>query len=156
MEIGFIGLGRMGGNMAQRLLKAGHTVFGADRSEEMRSVAQKEGVRVFESATEMARAYTGSPRVFWAMVPAGRITDLVLAEIAQVAQPGDVVIDGGNSNYKDSVRHGEELGAKGIHFVDCGTSGGVWGLQNGYCLMVGAAPEAFAVLEPILRDLAPP
>lgn len=156
MEIGFIGLGRMGGNMAHRLKEVGHTVFGADRSDQMRAMAEKEGVRTFASAAEMVPAFTQTPRVFWAMVPAGRITDLVIEEIAGVAQPGDIIIDGGNSNYKDSVRHGEALKARGLHFVDAGTSGGVWGLKNGYCLMVGASPEAYAVIEPILRDLAPP
>lgn len=156
MEIGFIGLGRMGGNMAQRLLKAGHTVFGSDPSPAMREHCEKEGVKTAATVAEMAGFFTQSPRVFWAMVPAGKITDSVLGEIAAVASPGDIVIDGGNSNYKDSVRRAAELGAKGLEFLDAGTSGGVWGLQNGYCLMVGGSDGAFATAEPMLKDLAPP
>lgn len=156
MEIGFIGLGRMGGNMAARLVKAGHRVLGADPSPETRLLTQKEGVEVSGSVKHLAEMFTESPRLFWAMVPAGAVTESVLKEIAGVAAPGDIIIDGGNSNYKDSRWRGDELAARGLHFLDCGTSGGVWGLQNGYCLMVGGPEEAFKRAEPILRDLAPP
>jgi 6-phosphogluconate dehydrogenase len=155
MEIGFIGLGRMGENMAVRLLKRGHTVYGADPSEASRAQAEKEGVKTAATVEELATLYTQSPRVFWVMVPAGKITEQVVNQIAAVASPGDIIVDGGNSNYKGTVRIGKELEAKGLHYVDCGTSGGVWGLENGYCLMVGGADEAIKALEPLLLDLAP-
>jgi 6-phosphogluconate dehydrogenase len=156
MEIGFIGLGRMGGNMAIRLVKAGHRVLGSDPTLATRELTKKEGVDVTDSVASLAQKFTDSPRIFWAMVPAGAVTESVLKQTAEVASPGDILIDGGNSNYKDSRRRGDELAARGLHFLDCGTSGGVWGLQNGYCLMVGGPAEAFAHVEPILRDLAPP
>lgn len=156
MEIGIIGLGRMGENMAVRLKNAGHTVYGADPSSEVRELAEKEGVVTVDSVASLAAKFTGSPRLFWSMVPSGKVTDIVLGEIMQVAAPGDVVVDGGNSNYKDSIRRAAELSAKGLHFLDCGTSGGVWGLKNGYCLMVGGPAEAFAIAEPVMKDLAPP
>ena len=156
MEIGFIGLGRMGGNMAQRLEKAGHTVFGSDPSPEMRGMVEKEGVKATDSVPHLASLFTQSPRVFWAMVPAGKITDSVISEIASVASPGDIIIDGGNSYYKDDVRRSAELATKQLRYLDAGTSGGVWGLQNGYCLMVGGDKEAYNYIEPMLKDLAPP
>ena len=156
MEIGFIGLGRMGGNMAQRLHEKGHTVFGSDPSADVRSHAETNGVGATDSVANLAAKFTQSPRVFWAMVPAGKITDSVIAEIQAVATPGDIIIDGGNSNYRDSQRRYKDLTAKGFHFLDAGTSGGVWGLKNGYCLMVGGDRAAFDAAEPLLRDLAPP
>ena len=155
MEIGFIGLGRMGGNMATRLARMGHTVLGADMSADVRQKIGEEGIKTGSGVTEMAALFTQSPRIFWSMVPAGAITDSVLAEIVAVASPGDIVIDGGNSNYKDSQRRYADLEKHGLHFLDCGTSGGVWGLQNGYCLMIGGSDTAFGVVEPIFRDLAP-
>ncbi|MBC8104128.1 MAG: decarboxylating 6-phosphogluconate dehydrogenase [Cytophagales bacterium] len=156
MEIGFVGLGRMGGNMAQRLHEKGHTVFGSDPAQDVRSHAEENGVAATDTVPHLANKFTQAPRVFWAMVPAGRVTDAVVAEIATVAAPGDIVIDGGNSNYHDSQRRHAELKAKGLHFLDVGTSGGVWGLKNGYCLMVGGDKVAFDAVEPLLRDLAPP
>ena len=156
MEIGFVGLGRMGGNMAERLHDKGHTVYGADPSPVVREKSTAEGVDATDSVAHLADKFRDAPRVFWAMVPAGRVTESVLGEIVSVARPGDIVIDGGNSNYKDSKRRAAEMAACGLRFLDCGTSGGVWGLKNGYCLMVGGAPDAFAHVEPILRDLAPP
>ena len=156
MEIGIIGLGRMGGNMAQRLQEKGHTVFGVDPTPAMREIVAKEGISVTDSVAHLAEMMPQSPRIFWAMVPAGRITDSVLHEIAAIAKPGDIVVDGGNSNYKDSQRRYAELKAQGIRFLDCGTSGGVWGLKNGYCVMIGGDKDAFDVAEPIFRDLAPP
>ena len=156
MEICFIGLGRMGGNMAHRLHDKGHTVFGVDPSPAMRDLVAKEGVQTLPSVAEVAAKFTQSPRVFWSMVPAGRITDSVVGEIASIASPGDIIIDGGNSNYKDSIRRAAELAPRGIHFADAGTSGGVWGLQNGYCLMVGGPKEAIDFAAPLFRDLAPP
>jgi 6-phosphogluconate dehydrogenase len=156
MEIGFIGLGRMGGNMAERLVQKGHTVFGVDPSPTVREASQKGGVSPFADIPAMAEKFTQKPRIFWAMVPSGKVTDSVIDEIASVCEHGDIVIDGGNSNYKDSVRHSAMLASKGLRFLDAGTSGGVWGLQNGYCLMVGGDKETYAVVEPIFMDLAPP
>jgi 6-phosphogluconate dehydrogenase len=155
MEIGFIGLGRMGVNMATRLARAGHTVHGSDPSEESRKLAISEGVDATDTVANLAARFTGSPRVFWTMVPAGPITTAVIRQIAEVASPGDVIVDGGNSNYKESIKHAAELTEKGIHFLDCGTSGGVWGLEFGYCLMIGGTEEAFEAIEPIFKDLAP-
>ncbi len=156
MEIGFIGLGRMGGNMAARLHDHGHTVFGSDPSPVVREHSQGEGIDATDTVVRLAEKFTQSPRVFWAMVPAGKITESVLSEIASLASPGDIIIDGGNSNYKDSRRRGAGMAGRGLHFLDCGTSGGVWGLKNGYCLMLGGPKAAFATVEPLLRDLAPP
>jgi 6-phosphogluconate dehydrogenase len=155
MEIGFVGLGKMGRNMAVRLLRAGHRVLGVDPSDTVRAEGAGEGIAAFATVAEMAAAFTQSPRVFWLMVPAGKITDSVAHEVAAVAAPGDVIVDGGNSNYKDSLRLAGELALKGVSFVDCGTSGGVWGLELGYCMMIGGTPESIVILKPALDDLAP-
>jgi 6-phosphogluconate dehydrogenase len=155
MEIGFIGLGRMGVNMAVRLARAGHTVYGSDPAEESRAHAVAEGVDATDSVANLAAKFQGTPRVFWVMVPAGAITTAVIRQVAEAASPGDIIVDGGNSNYKDSILHAAELREKGIHFLDCGTSGGVWGLECGYCLMVGGPEEVFDTIEPLFRDLAP-
>lgn len=155
MEIGFIGLGRMGGNMAVRLVERGHTVYGADPSSATRELVQSQGVAAtVEKAEELAGLYKAGPRIFWLMVPAGPITDAAIHQLSTVVASGDIIVDGGNANYKDTLRRAKMLEEKGVHYVDCGTSGGVWGLKNGYCLMVGAADDAFAILEPILKDLA--
>jgi len=154
MEIGFIGLGRMGGNMAQRLQEKGHMVYGSDPSAAVRDYVGQNGVDATDTVAHLATKFTERPRIFWAMVPSGKITDSVLAEIAAVAEPGDIIIDGGNSNYKDSQRHYAEMEMKGLHFLDAGTSGGVWGLKNGYCLMIGGKKEVYDHVEPIFRDLA--
>ena len=149
MKLGMIGLGKMGGNMAERLRLHDHVVVGMDPAKpeaEAHSVAELVPLLVAD----------GQPKVAWTMVPAGPITDSVITELGALLAPGDLVIDGGNSNYLDSIRHAEELEAKGIHFVDCGTSGGVWGLANGYALMVGGTAEAVAVAQPIFDALAPP
>ena len=155
MEIAIIGLGRMGGNMAHRLHEKGHTVIGVDPTPAMRDLVAKEGIGVSDTVAHLAGMMKQTPRIFWAMVPAGRITDSVLHEITTIASPGDVIIDGGNSNYKDSQRRYAELKNQGFRFLDCGTSGGVWGLKNGYCLMVGGDKDAYEFAEPIFRDLAP-
>ena len=156
MEIAFIGLGRMGANMAARLERKGHRALGYDPflTPEARQATISEGTEVIDSIQEIAGAFTQSPRIFWAMVPSGEITDNALKQMAAVASPGDILIDGGNSNYKDSQRRAQALTAQGLRFLDVGTSGGVWGLQNGYCLMVGGSEDAFAAVEPIFRDLA--
>ena len=156
MEIGFVGLGRMGRNMAARLKNAGHTVLGVDLSEATRAEAAAEGIQAFASVGEMAAAFTQSPRVIWLMVPAGSITELCAHDAAAVCGAGDIVVDGGNSFFRDSQRLSAELGAKGIRFVDCGTSGGVWGLEKGYCMMLGGPEDALGFLAPMLTALAPP
>ncbi|MBA3283248.1 MAG: decarboxylating 6-phosphogluconate dehydrogenase [Acidimicrobiia bacterium] len=148
MKLGMIGLGKMGGNMAQRLERHDHEVVGMDPGKpEADAHSLEELVPLLEA--------DGQPRVAWSMVPAGDITDSTICRLSELLSPGDLVIDGGNSNYLDSVRHGEELAAKDIHFVDCGTSGGVWGLDNGYALMVGGTDEAVAIAQPIFDALSP-
>ena len=155
MRLAMIGLGRMGGNMTERLVKGGHEVVAFDRT---RDVVDK---YVLTGATG---AYTiadipqklKSPRIVWIMVPAGKPVDETIAQLLPGMSKGDVIIDGGNSNFHDSMRRAADLQGKGIHFIDCGTSGGIWGLANGYCLMIGASPEAFKLCEPIFKTLAPP
>jgi 6-phosphogluconate dehydrogenase len=155
MTLGMIGLGRMGGNMARRLARAGHTVFAWDRSPEARAgVAQEPGV-LDAGTLEQLVAHLHAPRIVWLMLPAGTPTQETLARLVPLLAAGDVVIDGGNAMYKDSQRHATELSAHGIHFVDAGVSGGVWGLENGYGLMVGGDANAVRVIEPVLRALAP-
>ena len=148
MKIGMIGLGKMGANMAERLRRHDHEVVGMDPGKpeaDAHTLADLVPLLVAD----------GQPRVAWSMVPAGPITDDTISALADLLEEGDLVIDGGNSNYVDSIRHGEELAAKGIHFVDCGTSGGVWGLDNGYALMVGGTDEAVAIAQPLFDALAP-
>ncbi|MBN9494192.1 decarboxylating 6-phosphogluconate dehydrogenase [bacterium] len=145
MKLGIIGLGRMGGNMRTRLRQGGHEAVGYDPNQQ---------VSDFPSLEAMVAALP-SPKVVWSMVPSGAITDKTIDELAGVLTRGDIVIDGGNSYFRDSIRHGEVLSAKGIHFLDIGTSGGVWGLEEGYCLMAGGPREAFDHVEPILATLAP-
>ena len=154
MELGMIGLGRMGGNMAQRLLQGGHNVVAYDpRPEAVQTLAQ-EGATGATSLQDMATRLA-APRAAWVMVPAGDPTEATLNLLAEAMSPGDTVIDGGNSNYKDSVRRAASLKERGIAFLDAGTSGGVWGLKEGYSLMVGGDADAFRRLEPIFQTLAP-
>ena len=154
MDIGMIGLGRMGGNMTRRLLQGGHRVVVYDRSVEAVHAAVAEGARGAASLAELAAALA-PPRAVWMMVPAGAPVEATIAEVMPLLAAGDVLIDGGNSNYKDSIRRAEALTPAGIRFVDAGTSGGIWGLTEGYCLMVGGEREAFELIEPALRTLAP-
>jgi 6-phosphogluconate dehydrogenase len=146
MKLGMIGLGRMGGNMVARLRERGHEVVGYARSPDKGEV----------SSLEDLVAALESPRVVWSMIPAGEATESAISSLVTLLDAGDVVIDGGNSNYNDSVRHADQLSAKGIAFVDAGVSGGIWGRDNGYCLMVGGPDETIARLRPIFDDLAPP
>ena len=157
MEMGIVGLGRMGGNMAVRLLQAGHTVVGSDPKplQEFKEGVEGAGGSIVASVAELVGHLKQSPKVIWAMVPAGKITDQVISEAASLLQPGDIVIDGGNSKFTDSQRHYAELKEKGIQYLDAGTSGGIWGLKEGYCLMVGGDPETFKTVEPLLLTLAP-
>ena len=146
MKIGMVGLGRMGAGLTERLRKAGHEVVGYDRNPSVSDVA---------SLQEMVDALP-SPRVVWLMVPAGDITQSTMEDVAGLLTKDDIIIDGGNSYVKDTVRRGKELAERGIHYLDAGTSGGVWGLEVGFCLMVGGEREIFDHVEPILASLAPP
>ncbi|MGI8333390.1 phosphogluconate dehydrogenase (NAD(+)-dependent, decarboxylating) [Actinomadura scrupuli] len=145
MELGMIGLGRMGGNMAERLKRGGHAVVGYDRDPKISDV----------SSLEDLAGRLGAPRTVWVMVPAGGPTDEIIHRLGEVLSPGDLVIDGGNSHYVDDQRHGEELKAHGVGFVDAGVSGGVWGLQNGYALMVGGGEDDVRRAMPIFETLKP-
>jgi 6-phosphogluconate dehydrogenase len=153
MRIALIGLGKMGYNMTLRLLDGGHEVVAVDRNADVARELATKGAIFGESAAD-AIAKLAAPRVVWVMVPA-QVTDAVIQDVAGRLSKGDVVIDGGNSNWKDSRSRAEKLAEKGILFCDAGTSGGVWGLKNGYCLMVGGAPEAIKITEPIYKALAP-
>jgi 6-phosphogluconate dehydrogenase len=154
MRIGMIGLGKMGANMTERLLQGGHAVVAFDLSAESRQAVADKGADPAASIEELV-GKLAPPRAAWVMVPSGKPTDDTITELSQRLSPGDVVVDGGNSNYKEAGPTAERLAAKGIGFVDAGTSGGVWGLTEGYCLMVGGTPESVAVVEPALRTLAP-
>jgi 6-phosphogluconate dehydrogenase len=155
MKLGFIGLGRMGANMCRRLLRGGHEVVVQNRTYEAAENLQKEeGAIAVRTVEEVASKLTG-PRVVWIMVPAGAVVDETIAAVLPKLSPGDIIVDGGNSNFKDTIARGEKLKAKGIHYVDAGTSGGIWGLQVGYCIMAGGSKEAISVLAPALTTLAP-
>ncbi|MDQ3266448.1 MAG: decarboxylating 6-phosphogluconate dehydrogenase [Myxococcota bacterium] len=155
MQIGFVGLGKMGGNMVLRLKEKGdHHVVGWDRSQGAVRQITSAGAEGLESLAALVAALT-PPRVVWMMVPAGAPVDETLETLTRLGTPGDVFVDGGNSHYKDSVRRGKALAERGFHLLDAGTSGGIWGREEGYCLMVGGPPEAFARLEPALLTLAP-
>ena len=147
MKLGMVGLGRMGSNMTTRLRRAGHEVVGYDRNPETSEVA---GMAELVDALD-----EGAPRVVWTMVPSGDPTEAIISELAELLGPGDLVVDGGNSNYHDSTRRGEELAERSIGFVDAGVSGGVWGLEEGYCLMVGGSEEHVAMVQPAFDTLAP-
>ncbi|HEV3235256.1 MAG TPA: decarboxylating 6-phosphogluconate dehydrogenase [Candidatus Dormibacteraeota bacterium] len=154
MEMAIIGLGRMGGNMVKRLAQRGHRIVGYARTPETVKQAEADG-GVGASSVEDLVSKLSHPRTVWVMIPAGKPTDDTIHQLGELMEPGDLVIDGGNSNWKDSKRHSLELKEKGIHFMDAGTSGGVWGLTVGYSLMVGGEREDFERVEPILKDLAP-
>lgn len=145
MKIGLVGLGRMGGGMAERWRRAGHEVIGYDRNPESSDVA---------SLAELAGRLE-PPRFMWVMVPSGEPTEQTLHELADAVAEGDIIVDGGNSYYKDSVRHARELGEKNIRFLDIGVSGGIWGLEEGFCLMAGGPRDAFDEIESALAALAP-
>ena len=155
MRLAMLGLGRMGGNMARRLLRGGVEVVGYNRSPAMvEELAREEGlIPALSPADAVARL--SSPRVVWLMLPAGRVTEEYVETLVDLLEPGDVLVDGGNSNYHDTQRRAERVARHGLHYVDAGNSGGVWGLENGYSLMVGGDAAAIAVLEPALKVLAP-
>jgi len=154
MRLGMVGLGRMGGNMTVRLLRDGHELVAFDPSADAVASAVSAGAAGAASLAELV-AVLEPPRVVWLMVPAGDVTESTIDALADLLSSGDVVVDGGNSFYKDSIRRGERLAAAGIGFLDCGTSGGVWGLANGYCLMVGGDADAVSIVEPAFLALAP-
>ncbi len=154
MEIGMIGLGKMGGNMARRLLLGGHRVVAYARSEESIEATETYGAEGARSLEEVV-SKLGAPRAIWIMIPAGAPTETTVQTLSEMLAPGDIIIDGGNSNYKDSIRRAETLKDKGIHFVDVGTSGGVWGLEEGYSMMVGGDDQAVNFIRPVLETLAP-
>src|SRR2546421_6821743 len=155
MQLGMIGLGRMGANMTQRLLEGGHSVVVYDRNPAAEEDAARMGAVKADSPQDMVTKLS-KPRVIWLMIPAGAPVEQAIADLIPILESGDIIIDGGNSNFKDSKRRAATLASKGIHFLDAGTSGGIWGLKNGYCLMVGGAKEAFDVAGSIFRTLAPP
>ncbi|HJW15426.1 MAG TPA: decarboxylating 6-phosphogluconate dehydrogenase [Thermoanaerobaculia bacterium] len=155
MKLGFVGLGRMGGNMVERLLKGGHQIVAYARSEESIRQAESRGATGARSLEQLVKSLD-SPRVVWLMIPAGKPVEDSIAQLATLLARGDVVVDGGNSRFSDSARHASDLAARGLGFLDCGTSGGVWGLKNGYCLMVGGKAEHYRMVEPALATLAPP
>jgi 6-phosphogluconate dehydrogenase len=154
MQLAMIGLGKMGGNMTERLLRGGHSVVVYDRSAEAIAHSASLGATAANSLEDVVSKLS-APRIVWIMVPAGQPVDDTIAELVKYLQKGDVIIDGGNSNFHDTIRRGKELAAQGIEFMDAGTSGGIWGLQNGYCEMVGGSDAAFALCEPIYKTLAP-
>jgi 6-phosphogluconate dehydrogenase len=155
MEIGFIGLGKMGMNMATRLQQAGHRVTAYDRSSEALAQAGAAGCIGASSLADLVQRLK-TPRAVWIMVPSGAPTEETVHAVAALLEPGDVVIDGGNTRFHDDVRRARTLADKHIHYIDAGTSGGIWGLQNGYCLMIGGEGETVNRLAPIFTSLAPP
>jgi 6-phosphogluconate dehydrogenase len=154
MQLGMIGLGRMGLNMSRRLLEGGHSVIGYDRAPEPAAKLHEHGGGAAGSVEDLVQQLT-PPRAVWLMIPAGVPTHQQIIELAGLLAPGDIVVDGGNSFYQDSIAHAVQLGQRGIRFMDVGVSGGVWGLQIGYCMMIGGDGETFAALEPIYKTLAP-
>ena len=154
MQLAMIGLGRMGANMAQRLRAAGHEAVGCDPGEPARARVAALGMAAFATPVE-AVAACAAPRTIWLMVPAGQAVDDCIAAITGRLSSGDIVVDGGNSHYRDAQRRAAQLGAGGVHFVDCGTSGGIWGLHEGYSLMLGGDAAAIERLRPLLEALAP-
>ncbi|MBP0581005.1 decarboxylating 6-phosphogluconate dehydrogenase [Labrys sp. LIt4] len=154
MQLGIIGLGRMGGNIARRLMKNGHTTVVYDRAPQAVQALVAEGSIGAGDLADLVSKLT-PPRAVWVMLPAGAITQGTIDQLSRLMSPGDVIIDGGNTNWKDDVRRGKELAAKGLDYVDVGTSGGVWGLERGYCMMIGGKPETITRLDPIFATLAP-
>ncbi|MDX6627122.1 MAG: 6-phosphogluconate dehydrogenase [Solirubrobacterales bacterium] len=154
MELGIVGLGRMGANMARRLMRDGHQIVAYDVNPEAVAALSGEGAQGASSIQDMVSAMS-APRSIWVMVPAGEITEKTVKEVAAALESGDAIIDGGNSYYRDDIRRAKEVGERGIDYVDCGTSGGVFGLERGYCLMIGGPDRAVARLDPIFASLAP-
>ncbi len=155
MQIGVIGLGRMGGNISRRLMRAGHQCVVFDSNPNARDALAKDGATAAGSLSGLVKALKEKPRAVWVMLPAGRITEETVGSLGALLEPGDIIVDGGNSFYKDDIRRAKELAGKRIRYVDCGTSGGVWGIERGYCMMIGGPKEAIDHLDPIFAALAP-
>ena len=155
MQIGVIGLGRMGGNMTRRLMKAGHHCVVFDANTKPREALAKEGATAVQSLEDVVKELGEKPRAIWVMLPAGRITEETVVRVGGLLQPDDIIIDGGNSFYKDDIRRAKKLADRHIRYLDCGTSGGVWGVERGYCMMIGGPKEAVDHLDPIFSALAP-
>jgi len=155
MQIGVIGLGRMGGNISRRLMKAGHHCVVFDANAKPRDALAKEGATAVGSLADIVKALVEKPRAVWVMLPAGKVTEETVERLGGLLEPNDIIIDGGNSFYKDDIRRAKKLAAKRIRYVDCGTSGGVWGIERGYCLMIGGPTEAVDYLDPVFAALAP-
>ena len=154
MQLGIIGLGRMGGNIARRLMRNGHEVVAHDRDAAIAQSLVADGATHVDSLVELVQQLEG-PRAVWVMLPAGEITEQTIATLAELMEAGDTIIDGGNTFYKDDIRRATALKLKGLNYVDVGTSGGVWGLERGYCMMIGAEKAVFEHLEPLFDTLAP-
>ncbi len=155
MQLGVIGLGRMGGNIVRRLQRHGHTCIGFDRSKDAVSKVMADGAKGAASLEELVAGFTERPRAVWVMLPAGKITQDTVDQLATLLGEGDIIIDGGNSFYKDDIRNAKTLKDKGIFYVDVGTSGGIWGIERGYCMMIGGDKQAVDALDPVLSVLAP-
>ncbi|WP_428485570.1 phosphogluconate dehydrogenase (NAD(+)-dependent, decarboxylating) [Rhodopila sp.] len=155
MQIGVVGLGRMGANISRRLMKAGHSSVVWDASPAATEAVGKDGAATASGLPDLVGKLSGSPRVVWVMLPQGKITESTIETLSGLLSRGDIIIDGGNTYYKDDVRRGKALAEKGLRYVDVGTSGGVWGLERGYCLMIGGDTDAVNQLDPILAALAP-
>lgn len=154
MRVAIIGLGRMGANIARRLMRGGHEVIAFDRNAPLVADLVQEGAIAATTLEDVAAKQT-TPRVFWVMLPAGSPTELTIQSLSELAAPGDIIIDGGNTFYKDDVRRAQSLRGKKLHYVDVGTSGGVWGLERGFCMMIGGDKEVVERLDPIFATLAP-
>jgi 6-phosphogluconate dehydrogenase len=155
MQIGMIGLGKMGGNMSRRLMQAGHGCVVYARTAKTREALAKDGAIAASSVADVVKRLDAGPRAVWLMLPAGQVTDDMVIMLSTLLSAGDIIIDGGNSFYKDDIRHAKALADRGIHYVDCGTSGGVWGIDRGYCMMIGGPKAAVEHLDPIFSALAP-
>ena len=155
MQLGVIGLGRMGGNIVRRLERSGHTCVVYDTNAKSVADLAADGAKGSGSLDDLVKGLTESPRAVWVMLPAGEITQATVDRLGELLSSGDIIIDGGNSYYKDDIRRAKVLKGKGIRYVDVGTSGGVWGLERGYCMMIGGEKEAVDHLDPIFRTLAP-
>ena len=154
MQLGMVGLGRMGGNMTRRLMRGGHSMVVWNQTADPIQQLASEGATASSSLEDLVSKLK-APRAIWVMVPAGGPTETTVQKLAQYLQPGDAIIDGGNSYFKDDVRRSKELQSKGLHYIDVGTSGGVWGIDRGYCMMIGGPKEAVQRLDPIFKTLAP-
>jgi 6-phosphogluconate dehydrogenase len=155
MQIGVVGLGRMGGNIARRLMRAGHSCVVFDANQNAAMALAGEGATAADSLAALVEKLTASPRAVWLMLPAGHVTEETVTALGGLLGASDIIIDGGNSYFRDDIRRAAALAPKGVHYLDVGTSGGVWGLERGYCMMIGGDRAAFEHLDPIFATLAP-